>query len=290
MQNKYCEFSRSPEGESSFRRLNDRPPFGDLVLPHAEMETVAYLEPHKLGHLLIAGCGYALDGHCVLPSSAADVTPLLLKMINASEAAVDHRATVSKAGLTGATARWGSRTDAELEQIAPPEIRVPAGLELRPIRSGGVDIPPQEYLQTMAVFLIRGFEPEQYLAFYGYFGSKRWQEGTIGTTAARLNRVQRWNQLDGPRRFDADPPAHILFRELLTVLPANKRVYLLSEGVQVTIDNTNHVCLHAPQEINKSIKSLAAAKDALNRYRQAHHLPDEEWGFVAVPFYIRTRR
>ena len=290
MQNQYFGFSSSPEGSLTFQRLEGRPPLGDLIVPYADMETMRNIDPLKLGHLLVAGCGYALDGHCVLLSSAAEVTPLLLNVINASEAAADHRVTVSMAGKAGATVRWGNRTDAELEQISLPEIIIPAGLKLPAIHSGGVGLPPEEYLRTIEAFLIRGYEPGQYLTFYNYYGRNHWLDGTVDTPAARLNRALRWDQLDGLRRFDADPAAHILFLELLNALPAEKRVFMLGEGVQVTIDTTGHVCLHAPKEIEEDIKSLTAAKAALDRYRKAHNLTNEGWGFIVIPFFIRTGR
>lgn len=291
MQNKYFDFSRTAEGECTFLRLDGRPPLGDLIVPRADLEMMAYIDPTKLGQLLVAGRNYALEGHCILPPSAAEVIPLLLSAINASEVAADHHVTVSTAGKAGATARWGNRTDAELEPITLPEITIPKGLALPAISSGGVEIPPMEYLQTMEAFLIRGFEPEQYLAFYGYYGAKRWLDGTIGTPAARLNRVLRWNQLDGPKRFDADQAAHTLFLDLLNALPAEKRVFLLGEGVKVTTDSSGHVCLHAPREIKKDIMDLPKAKAAMDAYRKDHRLAaDERWGFFPIPFRIKTSR
>lgn len=290
MQNKYFDFSRSPEGECTFRRLDGRPPFGDLVISRGAMNNMTYLDPLQFGHVLTACHNYALEGHCVLPASAAYATTVLADIFTASEVAADHHEQISRAGLSGAKGRWDKLTNADLDPIDPPEIRIPEELVLRPIRSGGVEIPPEEYLKTMAIFMLRGFEPGQYLSFYNHYGYKNWLDESVDTPAARLNRAQRWNQLNGARRFDTDAPAHTLLCELFNALPANKRVYLLSEGVQVTIDNTGHVCLHAPKEINKSIRDLPAAKEALNRYRQAHNLPDGEWGFVAIPFNIRTRR
>ena len=288
--NKYFDFSRSPEGECTFRRLDGRPPFGDLVIPITDMETLSYVDPPQLGQILVAGRDYALEGSCVLPPSAADITTLLVKIITASEIAVDHRDTASKAGKAGAIARWGNRTDAELEPITLPEIIIPAGLSLPTFQSGGVEIRPGEYLQTIEAFLIRGYEPEQHLAFYGYYDKKRWQDGTIGTAAARLNRVLRWNQLDGPKRFESDPAAHALFLELLNALPAEKRVYLLGDGVRVIIDKTDHICVYAPKDIRGDLKSLTAAKTALESYRNAHRLTNDKWGFVAIPFQIKTRK
>lgn len=292
---KYFDFSSSlegGEGGNTFRRLNCRQPIGDLVVPHADMETMGFIDPAKLGHLLVAGCAYALDGHCTLPANAADMTPLLIKIINASEAAVDHRITVSKAGQTGAAARWGTRTDAELEHIDLPEIIIPAGagLMLPDIRSGGFDISPEEYLQAIEIFFIRGFEQGQYLSFYSYYGRKHWLEGSIDTREARLNRAMRWNQLDGARRFDADPAAHTFLRELLTILPANKRIYLLGEGVTVCADSTGHVCISAPTEIKTEIMELPKAIAALDAYRLAHNLSNDEWGFISIPFLVRTSR
>ena len=290
MQNKYFDFSRSPEGECTFRRLDGRPTFGDLVIPITDMETLSYLDPQQLGQILIAGRDYAQEGLCVLPPSAAEVTPLLIRVICTSEAAVDHRVTVSTAGRAGANARWGSRTDAELEHIDLPEILIPAALSLPAIQSGGVEIAPKEYLMTIEAFLIRGYEPGQYLTFYSYYGRNHWQDGTVDTPDARLNRALRWGQLNGPHRFDADPAAHVLFLELLNALPAKKRVYLLGDGVQVTTDTSGHVCLHAPREIQKDIKDLTRARAALDAYRKAHHLAGEGWGFAPVPFRIKTRR
>ena len=288
--NKYFDFSRSPEGDCSFRRLESRPPCGDLIVPRADLEATNYIDPAKLGHLLVAGRNYVQEGHCVLPPATADLATLLVKVITASELAVDHRETVSKAGQTGAIARWGNRTDAELEPIALPEVIIPMGLTLPPIPSGGVDIPPEEYLKTKVIFLIRGYEPGQYLTFYNYYGRNHWLDGTVDTPADRLNRALRWAQLNGPRRFDADPAAHVLFLELLNALPAKKRVYLLGDGVQVTIDSAGHVCLHARKEIQKEIKDLPKAKAALDAYRKAHHLANDRWGFNPIPFSIKRSR
>lgn len=290
MQNKYFDFSSSPKGENTFRRLDDRPPFGDLIIPHSDLEATNYIDPTKLGQILVAGRDYAQDGHCVLPPSAAEATTLLAKIITASEVAVDRRVTVTKAGQAGANARWGVRTDADLEPITLPEIIIPAGLTLPAIQSGGVEISPIEYIQTIEAFFIRGYESEQHLAFYAYYGKKRWQDGTIGTPAARLNRVLRWNQLDGPRRFDSDPAAHALLLELLNALPAEKRVFLLGDGVRVIIDKTDHICVYAPKDIRGDLKSLTAAKTALESYRNAHRLTNDKWGFVAIPFQIKTRK
>ena len=290
MHKKYFDFERAQDGECTFRRLDGRPPFGDLVIPITDMETLSYMDPPQLGQILIAGRDYALEGLCVLPPSAAEVTPLLIRVINTSEAAVDHRVTVSTAGKAGANARWGSRTDAELEHIDLPEILIPSALSLPPIQSGGVEIAPKEYLMTIEAFLIRGYEPGQYLTFYSYYSRNHWQDGTVDTPEARLNRALRWAQLNGPRRFDADPAAHVLILELLNALPAKKRVYLLGDGVQVTTDTSGHVCLHAPREIQKDLKDQTRARAALDAYRKAHHLADEGWGFAPVPFRIKTRR
>lgn len=285
------DFSRSPEGDCSICRKEGRPPIGDFVIPGSIMETLGCIDQSKLGHLLLAASHYKTQGNCVLSAPVAEVAPLLISIISAAEDTVDKCLKVSYARQQAALARWGNRENAELEQIEPPRVIIPKGLQLPPIQTGGVEIRPEEYLQTMEVFLLRGYEPEQHLAFYCYFARNRWLDGTIGTFADRMNRAQRWEQLNGPRRFEADQPAHTLFVNLLNVLPPEKRIYLLSDGVKVTIDSTDHVCLLAPAELREAINNNEMAKAAISKYGQAHDLSlDGGWGFSVIPFHIKTRR
>ena len=285
------DFSRSPEGDFTIRRKEGRPPIGDFVIPGSAMATMGCYDPSKLGHILLAAGGYMAQESCVLPAEAAEVAPLLIGMISAAEDAVDKGLKISQARQKAALARWGTRENAELERIDLPLITIPRGMQLQPIQSGGVEIRAEEYIKTMEVFLIRGFEPEQHLAFYSHFGRKHWLDGAIGTIDARMNRAQRWQQLDGPKRFDADPAAHTLFVELLNSLPQDKRIYLLGDGVQVTVDSTEHICLTAPKELLDAIKACEAAKSVVGNYGRAHGLSlNDCWGSVKIPFNIKTRR
>lgn len=285
------DFSRSPEGEIAIRRKEGRPPIGDFVIPGSTMATMGCYDPCKLGHILLAASGYMARGSCVLPAEAAEVAQLLIGIISAAEDAVDKGLKISQARQQAALARWGTRENAELDSIDTPLITIPRGLQLPPIQTGGVDIHAEEYIRTMEIFLIRGFEPEQHLAFYYYFGRKHWLDGAIGTIDARMNRAQRWQQLDGPKRFDADPAAHTLFVDLLNALPEDKRIYLLGDRVQVSVDSTAHVSLMGPKELYDAIKPSEAASAAIGNYCRAHGLSlNDGWGFVSIPFIVKTRR
>ena len=170
--------------------------------------------------------------------------------------------------------------------IKVPEIIVPPELHLVSIIRAGVTILPQEYLGVTALFMIRGFRVGEQRAFYGYYTYLHWNQGAIDGPEARMKTAQYWEQRTGDRRFQQDPAAHVLMCSLLSLLPADKRAYILSDGVRVEIKDQGSVVLSVPKPIHDVIASNPGSKEAIKQYADSHGLENAELGMIPIPFSI----
>ena len=230
---------------------------------------------------------YAEFGTVELPSQAAQCIYVFRELLKASEAENKRAIAMTNAGQKAASARWGNRSDAELERIEIPPISIPPGLGLVPIQRGGVTIEPEEYVSVASLFFLRSFKDGEVARFYHYWAGKAWNDNAITDKDGRMNRAQRWNQLDGSHRFADDQAAGEFLKYLFLALPEDKRIYMLSSGVSMSVTTENKIIITADQSLLEFIETSDAVKAKLTEYRLRHNLPDgTEWGMNHVDFQM----
>lgn len=281
---------RLQDGALEIRRLDGRPKLDSIMISATELSRLNYTPADSMGMVLTAIKDYALTGSAIIPAMTADsCLPVVGPIIEASEAEVDAKASRSVDARRSANARWSRQYDSDLPEIDVPDISVPTTTNLTPIVRGGEVIEPVEYLRIRALFLLRGYREGEDRAFLGYWHRRKWGDGAIVGPEGRWNRAMRWQQMDGQRRFDGDPAALALFTTLLSVLPAEKRMYLLGEGVCADIDSEGHVVLRVPVEIESSIQDTKEAVTAVMSYSESHGGDVQKWAIVSIKFKINIR-
>lgn len=282
---------KNENGDRIISRSEGSPEIRDVIFPLAAVVGTKYLDTDRLGQVMVAVRDYYLCPEITIPADAADaVMPTFGAIVEATEAAALHRLEISRARSASAKMpRKKGMTDSpeiKVPGIKVPEIIVPPELHLVSIIRAGVTILPQEYLGVTALFMIRGFRVGEQRAFYGYYTYLHWNQGAIDGPEARMKTAQYWEQRTGDRRFQQDPAAHVLMCSLLSLLPADKRAYILSDGVRVEIKDQGSVVLSVPKPIHDVIASNPGSKEAIKQYADSHGLENAELGMIPIPFSI----
>jgi len=273
-------------GDRIASRPENNPEVRDVTIPLSALAGTKYLSAERLGQIAQAVRDYYLFNATTVPADSADaVMPTFGAIVDATEAAAHHRHKISK--TRSDAAKYGRKKQmADCPRIEIPEIIVPVELNLAPIIRAEVTIQPQEYLSVIALFLIRGFKVGEQRSFYGYYAHMRWNHGTIDGIEARMVTAQLWNQRTGDKRFRQDPAAYELMRSLLNLLPADKRAFLLADGVRVEIDEQMRVVMYAPKPIHDDIMNNSACLESVKRYAASHGLESVNLGLNPISFSI----
>lgn len=287
---------KNENGDKIVSRSEGSPEVRDVIFPLAALVGTKYLGTDRLGQVMQAVRDYYLCPEITIPADAADaVMPTFGAIVEATEAAALHRLEVSRARSASAKMpRKKGMTDSpeinvpeiNVPEIIVPEIIVPPELHLASIVRAAVTIHPQEYLGVTALFMIRGFKVGEQRAFYGYYSYLHWNQGAIDGPEARMKTAQYWEQRTGERRFQQDPAAHGLMCSLLSLLPADKRAYLLADGARVEVDAQGRVVLSVPKPIHDVIKNNPGSMEAIKQYADSHGLENADLGMIPIPFSI----
>lgn len=274
------------KGDKVISRSEDSPEIRDVIFPLSAVVATKYLSADRLGQIMQAVRDYFLCPEVTLQADAADaVMPTFGAIVEATEAAALHRQKISR--TKSDAAKSGQKKGmTDRPEIRVPEIIVPAGLRLTPIVRADVVIQPQEYLGVIALFMMRGFKVGEQRAFYGYYAHWHWNQGAIDGTEARMKTAQLWEQRTGDRRFQQDPAAHVLMCSILSLLPADKRAYILADGVRVEIKDQRSVVLSLPKPIQDVILSIPGCIEAVKKYADCHGLENADLGMNPITFTI----
>ena len=276
---------KNENGDMIVSRSEDSPEIRDVIFPLAAVVATKYLSADRLGQIMQAIRDYYLCPEVTLPADAADaVIPTLGAIVDATEAAAQHRQKISRTKSDAARCRRSKTSD--LPEVNLPEFVVPAELNLHSIVRAGVTIRPKEYLSVMALFLIRGYKVGEQRAFYAYYAGTQWNHGLIDGIEARMGTAQLWEQRTGEGRFRQDPSAHDLMCSLLTLLPADRRAYLLADGVRVEIKDQESVLLFVPEPLHGIILDNPKCKAAIREYAASHGLENANLGLNPISFSI----
>ena len=273
------------KGDKVISRSEDSPEIRNVIFPLSAVEATKYLSADRLGQIMQAVRDYCLCPEVTVPADAADaVMPTFGAIVDATEADALHRQKISKTKSDAAKCRGSKKSN--FPEINLPEIVVPAELHLNPIVRAGVQIQPQEYLGVIALFMIRGYKVGEQRPFYGHYTNCHWNQGAIDGIEARMRTAQFWEQRTGDRRFQQDPPAHDLMCSLLTLLPADRRAYLLADGVRVEIKDQGKVVLFVPEPLRGIIPGNPKCMAAIREYAASHGLENANLGLNPIPFTI----
>lgn len=279
---------KNEKGDTVVSRSEGGPEIRDVIFPIASVVGTKYLGADRLGQVMQAIRDYYLCSVITIPADAADaVMPTFGAIVEATEAAALHRQKISRTKSDAAKSKSGQKKGmADRPEIKVPDIIVPAELHLTPIVRADVIIHPQEYLVVIALFMIRGFKVGEQRAFYGYYAHWHWNQGAIDGLEARMRAAQLWEQRTGNRRFQQDPAAHELLCSLFNLLPADKRAYILADGVRVEVDVQGRVALYVPKPIHDVIISNPGSMEAIKQYANSHGLENAKRGMIPIPFSI----
>lgn len=274
------------KGDKVISRSDDSPEIRDVIFPLSAVVATQYLSADRLGQIMQAVRDYFLCPEITVPADAADaVMPTLGAIVDATEAAVLHRQKISRT-KSDAARNAQKKRETGRPRIEVPEIVVPAELHLTPIVRAGVEIQPQEYMSVIALFMIRGYKVGEQRSFYGYYAHWHWNQGAIDGVDSRMSTAQFWEQRTGDERFRQDPPAHDLMCSLLTLLPADRRAYLLADGVRVEIKDQGNVVLFVPEPLHGIILGNPKCKAAIREYAASHGLENANLGMNPISFTI----